>query len=236
MCKQPINLPAPQPQQQLQQILEKPKSSSTKQNLLNQNQAFSSNSSISSSLSSTTNQFSFGLQQINKPTGPPPPFGSQNVPFSVPQSQPQISVPQSQPQFSVPQIQPSFLQQQLQQPVTPSKTQQNIGLSMHVPLEPPKQQAIPQQQQKQQQPVQQIQPKVQQLRQESKVQDTLNIESKIQSFTIDLNQFKEKFKQMSDLSKGIDDKLGRKTTATQNTFNELDSDMRVSYRNITAVL
>jgi hypothetical protein len=111
---------------------------------------------------------------------------------------------------------------------------------MSVPLEPPKQQAIPQQQQqqiqKQQQPVQQIQPKVQQLRQENKVQDTLNIESKIQSFSIDLNQFKEKFKQMSDRSKCIDDKLGRKTTATQNTFNELDSHMRVICINIAAVL
>jgi hypothetical protein len=64
----------------------------------------------------------------------------------------------------------------------------------------------------------------------------LNIESKIQSFSIDLNQFKEKFKQMSDLSKGIDDKLGRKPTATQNTFNELDSDMRVSCIKIAAVL
>lgn len=55
-----------------------------------------------------------------------------------------------------------------------------------------------------------------------------NVESKILSFTNELKQFKVNIQQMGECKKDVDENFGRKTSAGQNKFNEIESEMRVS--------
>ena len=206
LCKQAIALPAPT---QVPKVVDQKPIASSTTNL------------------SSGNQFSFGLQ-LNKPqpSGPPPPFGAQNSLFSMTPnlSLQNLNVPaqtSSQQQVS---------SQDLQKINSPLKL--NTTFSMPVPKTPIHQQ-IPQQPQQQQQQVQQQQKNI--IEQDSKPQskkedDSLNIDSKLQAFTNELKEFKEKIKRMSDPTKDFDNKFGRKTTEGQNKFNDVEDEMRVSYQ------
>ena len=59
-------------------------------------------------------------------------------------------------------------------------------------------------------------------------EDLSNTYIKMQAFSNELNQFKEKCKQMGNVAKDLDENFGRKTSAAQNKFNEIETEMRVS--------
>jgi hypothetical protein len=168
---------------------------------------------------------------LNKPSGPPPPFSvtSQQQPFSINQpfmsqsAQPQnIPLIQQQNVISSPiSLKLSNPVQQDQKPVQPQNTQlkQQNSISSPISLQLSN-------------PIQQDQKATQKIPQKEspapKEDQISNMNIKMQGFTNELKEFKEKCKQMGNLTKDLDVNFGRKTSSAQNKFNEIETEMRVS--------
>lgn len=112
-----------------------------------------------------------------------------------------------------------------------------VPTQIQSPLSQPQQQIIKPTQQPQIKPTTQT-PSQQQQQQQYQAQQSKQvqvmekrvltpIDQQIDSFNRELAEFKVKVKQISDVIKTIDDKLGRKTSATQNKFNNLELEMKV---------